>query len=150
MSERSLVETDAVSVLRRPWRRNLALGLIILVCGAVIGSMITAVTLRRGPMHEMRRMEDLPQKIASEMRREFGLSAEQEQQLKGIFEEHGKKLSDIRREVQPRVESEHESLRKAVETVLTPEQAGKWQKKFDQMRKPWMHHRDKPAEAESR
>jgi hypothetical protein len=137
--------------VRRGWLRNLALGLVLLLCGAAIGSVVTAVVVERGPFHGMKRPEHLSELIAHRIKTKYGLNDEQEQKLRGIFEEHGKKLADIRADVQPRVEAEHEALQKAVETVLTPEQASDWEKEFEQMRRAW-HFRggDAPGSRDNR
>ena len=137
MSDNELDETPQAVPRRRAWLPNLVLGLVILLCGVAMGSIVTAVVLRRPPMHGMRRPEQLPDKIASEMRVKYGLNDEQEQRLRVVFTEHGEKLSDIRAEVQPRVEAEHEALRRAIEGVLTPEQASRWREEFEKMRAPW-------------
>jgi Spy/CpxP family protein refolding chaperone len=124
---------------------------VILLCGVAIGGVITAVVLEPRPVHGMRRPERLPERIVQEMQDKYNLTDEQERQLLAIFEEHGKKLSDIRAEVQPRVEAEHEALRGAVEAVLTPEQAEQWRKEFEQMRRPWrLHGGESPGAAERR
>jgi len=137
MVDNASEEIPAAPAVRRPWVRSLLLGVVILLCGAAIGSTITAVVLERRPMRDFRRSDHLPERIAREMQNKYGLTDEQERQLLAVFTEHEKKLSDIRAEVQPRMEAEHEALRRAVEAVLTPEQAAEWRKEFEQMRRPW-------------
>lgn len=129
---------------RRVRLRSLVLGIVILLCGGAIGSVITALVIERAPSHGMRRPDHLPESIAQKMQEEYGLTDAQRQQLVTIFTEHGKKLADIRTEVQPRVEAEHEALRRAVDTVLTPEQAAQWREEFEQMRRPWRHRGEEP------
>jgi Spy/CpxP family protein refolding chaperone len=124
--------------LMRVWLRSFLLGIAILICGAVIGSVITAVMLGKSPDRpEGWRPERTPARIAGEMREKYGLNEGQEAQLRTIFEDHWKTLSAIRAEVEPRVEAEHEALRKAVEIVLTAEQAAKWCEEFEKMRNRW-------------
>jgi hypothetical protein len=131
------VETAAAPVARRGRLRSLLLGVVLLACGAAIGSVTATVVIERQPPHGVRRGEHLPELIAQKMKDKYGLTDDQKLRLQAIFEEHGKRLSDIRAEVQPRVEAEHDALRKGVETVLTPEQAADWRNEFEQMRRPW-------------
>jgi Spy/CpxP family protein refolding chaperone len=144
MTENGLKELPVTPARRRPWVRSLVLGVVILLCGGAIGSVVTAVVLEQQPMHGMRRPDRLPQRIAEEMQRKYNLTDDQEQKILAIFEEHTNKLSAIRREVQPRVDAEHEAVRRSVEAVLTAEQAEQWRKEYEQMRRLW-HPR--PAES---
>jgi Spy/CpxP family protein refolding chaperone len=139
MNEHETQDAPMPPVLQRVWLRNLFLGLAILLCGMVIGSVMTAVMLlQEAPVRpEGWRPERMPERIAGEMREKYGLTEEQEAQLQTVFESHWKILSEIRAEVEPRVEAEHEALRKGVEAVLTPEQAAKWREEFEKMRSRW-------------
>jgi len=137
MSENNIEEAPKIEVARRPWRRSLLLGFVILLCGGAIGSVITGVTIERRPERGSRRPERVPEKIAERMQEKYGLTDDQTQKILVVMQEHGKKLSDIRAEVQPRIDAEHEALRIAVEAVLTPEQATRWREEFEQMRGPW-------------
>jgi Spy/CpxP family protein refolding chaperone len=151
MVENGPRETPPAPAGRRAWRRSLVLGTVILLCGMAIGSVITAVVVEPRPVHGMRRSDRLPERIVQEMQEKYNLTDEQKRQLLAIFEEHGKKLSDIRAEVQPRVDAEHEALRRGVEAVLKPEQAEQWRKEFEQMRRPWRPHGgESPGSAERR
>lgn len=138
MNEHETQEMLIHPALKKLWLRNFFVGLAILLCGMVIGGILTAVSLKQTPERpEGWRHERIPERIAGEMREKYDLSETQETQLQAIFEAHWKTLSEIRAEVEPRVEAEHESLRKAVEEVLTPEQAAKWREEFEKMRSRW-------------
>lgn len=129
---------NTAPVARRAWVRTLVFGVVILLCGVVIGGVATAVALRHFPVHGMMRpLHPLPERIASDMQHKYNLTDEQKERLRVIFDEHTKKLSVIRAEVQPRVEAEHEALRRGVETVLTPEQAEQWRAEYERMRSLW-------------
>jgi len=141
----ALGEAPIAPVNRRARLRSLVLGVVILLCGAAVGAVVTALAIERQPMHGMHRGDRLPELIAARMQEKYNLTDAQKGQLQAIFEEHGKKLSDIRAEVQPSVEAEHEALRRAVEAVLTPEQAADWEKEFEKWRRPWHLRGGKPA-----
>ena len=151
MVENGLEQTPVTPATRRPWVRSLILGVVILLCGVAIGSVVTAVVLKERPMHGTRRAGRLPERIAKQMQEKYGLTDAQEQQVLAIFQEHAKKLADIRAEVQPRVDVEHEALRRSVEAVLTPEQAAQWREEYERMQRLW-HPRpgEPPASGEGR
>jgi Spy/CpxP family protein refolding chaperone len=138
MTENGPDELSKIPAKRRPWRHSLVLGFVILLCGAAIGSVVTALVIEERPARG-RRTERLPEQIAEKMQRKYNLTDDQTKQILTVFQEHWKKLTEIRAEVQPRVEAEHEALRATVENILTPEQAAQWRKEFEQMRRPWHH-----------
>jgi len=143
MAENDPDEAPIAPVNRRARLRSLVLGVIILLCGAAIGAVAAALVIER--MHGMHRGDRLPELIAARMQAKYNLTDAQRGQLQAIFEEHRKNLSDIRAEVQPRVEAEHEALRRAVDDVLTPEQAADWQEEFEKWRRPWHLRGGEPA-----
>ena len=149
MTENGPDELSKMPAKRRPWRRSLALGFVILLCGAVIGSVVTALVIEEKPAHG-RRPEWSPEQIAEKMQRKYNLTDDQAKQVLAVFQEHGKKLSEIRAEVQPRVEAEHEALRATVEGILTPEQAAQWRVEFEQMQRPWRHSSGESASSNKR
>ncbi|MBX7258214.1 MAG: hypothetical protein K1Y02_17765 [Candidatus Hydrogenedentes bacterium] len=134
----------------RAWVRSLLFSLMILVCGAVIGSVGTAFVMQdrddRPPRH---RPENMAQYIADDMEQKYGLNPEQKQKIFAVMEEHSKQLAAIRAEVAPRVEAEFEAVRKSVETILTPEQAKAWVVEYEKMRGKWRPRGDAQAPKES-
>jgi len=142
--EKNASEMPRMPVRHVPWVRSALLGIVILLCGAVIGGVVTAVMLKAPPEHGFGPPERLPQEIAGRMREKYRLSEEQTERIRAIFEEHAKRFAAIRAEVLPRIEAAHESLRSAVEEVLTPEQTRAWREEFESMRRPWGPHRGGP------
>lgn len=134
-------ETPVTPAARRPWIHSVIYGVIILACGAAMGSVITAMVIERPAKHGPHRGGNLPEQIVQKMRQDYSLTPEQCQKLKGVFEEHVKSLSAVRSEVQPKMDAIHEALRNSVEGVLTPEQAARWREEYENMRRPW-HQRD--------
>lgn len=122
----------------RAWVRSLLFSMMILVCGAVIGSVGTAFYMKdRDVPRPSHRPENMAQHIADDMERKYGLTSEQKQKVLSVMEEHSKKLAEIRAEVAPRIEAEFDEVRKSVETVLTPEQAQAWVPEYEKMRRKW-------------
>ncbi len=142
--EKNASEMPKVPVRRMPWVRSALLGMAILICGAIIGGVVSAVMLKAPPEHGFGRPERLPQEIADRMREKYRLSEEQTARIRAIFEEHADRFAAIRAEVHPRIEAAHESLRSAVEEVLTPEQTRAWREEFESMRRLWGPRRGGP------
>ena len=101
----------AVTAPRRAWVRSLLFSMMILVCGAAIGSLATALLMQRDEPRFGHRPENMAQYIADDMEHKYSLTPEQKQKVLGVFEEHSKKLAEIRAEVGPRVEAEFEAVR---------------------------------------
>lgn len=124
--------------------RSMILGIVIFACGAVVGGVIAAAVMDRDAPWKTRGRERFPQRIAEKMQAEYGLTDEQKVAVLKVLEEHVKKLADIRAEVQPRVDAEHEALRVGIEAVLTPDQAAAWRKEYDERRKRWQSRDEGP------
>ena len=140
MTDNEREEIAVEPVARRPWIRSLLLCIVILICGMIIGGVTTAIFFHAAADHG-HRGDHLPQSIAERMQKKYNLSDDQRQRLQVIFDEHIKKLSAIRTEIQPRMDAEQEALRQSVEPVLTPDQAKRWREEYETMRKQW-HQRD--------
>ena len=115
MSEDNEQDLSMPTAVRQLRRRNLFFGGLILLCGMVMGSVVTAVVFNRGPHFGMPNPGHLPGLIAQDMQRKYGLTDEQREKLQAVFEEHGKKLESLWSETQPRVEAVHEAMQKSVE-----------------------------------
>jgi hypothetical protein len=120
---------------RRRWMRTVLLGVVILLCGMVIGG---ALTLHfRWPRLLLARhaWERMPEHIADRMRGELELTEEQQREIERILARHHGAMESIRTEVQPRVEAQIDSMRREVEAVLTLEQANRWSEHFERMQR---------------
>ncbi|HEX2451830.1 MAG TPA: hypothetical protein VHJ69_11835 [Gemmatimonadales bacterium] len=73
---------------------------------------------RTGPPHHMDRMRD-------RFSRELGLSEEQQAKVDSIMSRQMLRMDSIRDEVQPRMDSSFAQARRAIDSVLTPEQRKK-------------------------
>ena len=134
MADRQSFDT-ALPRARRRWLRTILLGIVILLCGMVIGG---ALTLHfRWPRLLLARhsWERMPEHIVERMRSELDLTAEQQREIEEILAKHHGAMESIRTEVEPRVEAQLDSMRREIDAVLTPEQAARWSEHFERMRR---------------
>jgi hypothetical protein len=122
---------------RRPWR-SLMLGLVILFCGILIGAGITVITLHKVVVYAIHHPEQVPNRITERLRNKLSLSDEQAKKVKAVLVERHKAFLALRRVTRPKVDRELERLREEVAAVLDENQARKWRKRFDTIRRQWM------------
>jgi hypothetical protein len=114
---------------RGPWLAGLVLLLAVLVGG--LGGVVLdrKVLLPRMAQHPSSDPGPGPRPRHGEFRsrfaREVGLTAEQKQRVDSIMEQQGRELRAVRRRVQPKLDSIISSTRRALDSVLTPEQRQK-------------------------
>ncbi|MBI4961670.1 MAG: hypothetical protein HY913_00180 [Desulfomonile tiedjei] len=121
----------------RQWKAVL-LGVVILICGALIGSGITVIVVHKMVSHAISHPEEAPMRITNRIQRKLGLSEEQTAKVREIVTTRQKAITAIRKEVQPRVESELAGAKEDVAALLDPEKARRWREWFDYMRKTWI------------
>jgi len=121
----------------RRWRAVL-LGIIILICGALIGSGVTVIVIHKMVLHAIRHPEQTPMRITNRIKSKLGLSDEQAARVREIIAARQKAIQAIRRDVQPRVERELEGAKEDVAALLNPEKARQWRERFDYLRKTWI------------
>jgi len=140
MTEENAVSRPRASELPAPPRkrrlRTIALGLVILVCGGLLGSGITLVVVRR-TMEVIQTPGEAPKRIAERMRSKLDLSPEQTSQVLTVLEKREQCLRSILREIEPKIEEELLKTRDQVSAILKPEQAEKWRKRFDTLHERW-------------
>lgn len=123
----------------RPKRwRIVLLGIAILMLGALIGSGVTVIVIKKMVLHAISHPEKASARIANRIQRKLDLSAEQAAQVRSIIAERQKALQAIRREVQPRVEKELNGLRDDVAALLEPDKARRWRERFDRLKRSWV------------
>jgi hypothetical protein len=122
---------------RRPWRSFL-LGLIILFCGMLIGAGITVIILQKVVLYAIHHPEEVPNRLTERLRNKLSLTDEQTKKVKAILIERQKAFVALRRAIRPKMERELEQLREDVAAVLDENQARKWRKRFDRLRRQWM------------
>lgn len=130
-------EHPALPRPRAHWLRKTLLAVAILLCGMVIGSGLTLRVLWVQVTAAIQNPAEIPQRISHRMDRVLDLTDEQSKRVEEILSREYQALAEIRREIAPRVQAELDKTRNDVAAALTPEQARKWQKRFDFLRKEW-------------
>jgi hypothetical protein len=114
------------------------LGIAILIMGALIGSGITVIVVKKMVLHAVSHPEEAPARITKRIQSKLDLSGEQAAKVRSIIAERQKALQAIRREVQPRVEKELNGVREDVAALLEPEKARQWRERFDYLKRLWV------------
>jgi uncharacterized protein YneF (UPF0154 family) len=81
---------------------------------------------RRANMARTQRNEPRPPDIR-EMARDLGLSVEQQDQIKKVFESNDVKLKELRAEMHNRLSGIRSEIKGQIDSVLTPEQKSKFE-----------------------
>jgi hypothetical protein len=129
----------------RKWR-TLLLGVVILLCGMLIGSGATVVILHRVVIQAIHNPEQVPARIAKRIGRKLKLTQDQTSRIRAILLDRQKALLAIRREVYPRVDRELQEAKEQVAATLDPAKAKAWNERFEHLRGQWMP--PPPAERE--
>ena len=119
--------------------------LLVFVAGAATGAFFGVHHLRHhvilGPPHS----GDVPDRMREHLRRELGLTAEQEAKIAPIVDATSAKLETIRVETAERVRTVMEESKAQVAPFLTAEQQKKLERLEAQHRKMMIHHGFEPA-----
>jgi hypothetical protein len=134
VSQVPISPTGARIVPKKSRWRSFLLGILILIFGIAIGAGGTIVIAKRVILHAIHHPEEAPQRMTDRVSGKLGLSAEQTAKVKAIFTERQKAIQSLRRQIQPQVEDELQKAKEEVAAVLKPDQAKKWQERFDQLR----------------
>jgi Spy/CpxP family protein refolding chaperone len=119
------------SALRRPKRRvwlATALGAVILICGMAIGSGGTILWIRHKMEQFRRGPNQMHVELADRVRVQLNLTDDQTKRIEEILKKRHEALMKLHRET---FKSELEGMRAEVATVLTPEQAKKWNDDYE-------------------
>lgn len=136
----------------KPRRRWLSVLLILFVflAGMFAGSGLTIAIAVHKIRMAFRHPEQAPARITQFLDRKLHLSADQSIRVQGMITEAQKHLQQIRRDVQPQVKTELDSLRDQVAGVLTPEQNLEWQRLYDDAVETWLPAPPPPAATSTR
>jgi hypothetical protein len=130
-----------VMQLARPRRRrwvSLLLALVILICGIAIGAAGTIHVLHRHLQYAIHHPEGVPAHLASRLRSNLDLSAEQTSRVEGIVRVRQEQIQQIRLRFQPEFEAQLDGIEKDIAGVLTARQAAQWHDWVAEKRRLWL------------
>ena len=130
----------------RRWVRVVA-ALLIFLGGMVCGGGLTVIVAVRNIRHAIHHPEEVPARITRYLTRRLDLTSDQAEQVEALIARRQANLQAIRRDAQPRVESELSALHAEIGQVLTPDQRAKWDDIFDEAVDRWMPPPPPPSDA---
>ena len=126
---------------------QVVVGLIILICGIIIGSGATVLRLKGrvvmppGPRPPTREVVD-------DMAARYNLTPEQVKKVETTFEKRRETVQSIFEEFRSKSEAEFKTLSADIKKILTPEQYARWEQDFQRRRRPgpWERGPGRPGE----
>ena len=124
----------------RPWLRAFLLTSAVFGSGLIVGMVLTSTVLWQRAFNPFRQAPGFEvERLMNEMQDELLLSPDQSKQLNEVVSSHNERMKAIRDEVDPKIQNELESLKKKVEGILRPEQAKRWNERYDGMQRRFRH-----------
>ena len=123
---------------REWWRRRavpILLVAVVFLSGLVIGGALTPFLIHRFGPAFFPRPSEMPRRLTEEMRRDLDLTDEQTQEIRAVLDREHEKIEALRADVDSRVEQMMDAFRADIIALLTPEQAERWTRRFDEMRR---------------
>lgn len=119
----------------KPWV-TLLMGGILVFSGMVIGGGVTAIVVKdRVSTYDDRSNKPIPPRVVNYITRELDLSPDQSDSVKTILHDHNERFRIIRGDTAEQIQEAMSTMRSEIQAVLTPEQAGKWEKMFQKVRR---------------
>ncbi|MCE5187323.1 MAG: periplasmic heavy metal sensor [Planctomycetaceae bacterium] len=126
-------EKNGIAVPKRP-AKPLALSLLILLSGILIGAGLTFIIMQRQVPKPPPGPEYFSERWMRHLAGELQLTEEQKQKLEPIIQEHFKVMEKIRAEARPKIAAEIEQMNQAISTILTEPQKKIWEERQQRMR----------------
>lgn len=134
MTNSDTTDGSAIYYLRKLQRWRMAFfGMVILVAGIAIGGASMFILVPDRLMQPPPGPEFGSFRTIEMLRRELGLSPEQEKKIKPILDAHMKRLHEIRMEARTEIQSALNRMNKGISDVLTDEQKQLWQRSLDRL-----------------
>jgi len=123
---------------RRRWVWTVLLALVIFISGVLVGGGLSFKIITSGFKRSFQDPAVSAEHITKRMKRRLNLTDEQAVQVRRIILEQQEAFLSMRRQVRPQLEAQIEKTRRELATVLTPQQARKWEKRFNHFLKFWL------------
>ena len=131
MSDKEIIHNPAINYIDRLHRWRMAFfGMVVLVAGVVIGGALMMILVPDKLMKPPRGPEFSSVRMIPPLRRDLGLSPEQEEKIKPILNNHMERLNEIRLEARSDIEEALIQINKGISDILTDEQKRIWQRSF--------------------
>lgn len=120
-------------------------------CGVVFGSSATWMGVQKEVVRVIHRPELAVPKVTARIRQELSLNDAQTAKVEQLVRQRQLALQSLRREIQPRLETELRQFQEEVSEVLDAKQRERWKIRTEQFRKLWFPPLDEnkePAKSE--
>jgi hypothetical protein len=134
MNDEQEKKDERLPVYRHRWLRSLVCGMVILMCGMVIGGSAVGWFVHARVMELIHTPEIVPEHITEAMERRLGLTEQQADEVLAIYNKYLERFLERRRQLRPQVEADIEALHSEITAVLSPEQNKKWSKRFEKIK----------------
>lgn len=131
-------------VIKRSRWRGWLIALLIFAGGAAFGAGVTLVVSVRVIQQAIQHPERAPARLTARIAKRLDLSVAQRRQVLQILTQRQRALQQIRREVQPRVETQLSQLDADISTVLDARQQAEWKQMLSSVRENWLPPVDQP------
>ncbi|MFH1136021.1 MAG: hypothetical protein V1816_08030 [Pseudomonadota bacterium] len=128
-------QTGLLPPPRRRWLRSLALGLLILASGMVIGGALTLKFLWNRSVENVRDPLQVGDRITARMARRLGLNQSQKDRVGEIMRKHVDKIQKIRRQIQPGLDAAIVEAATEIKPLLDPAQTEKFEKDIKRLKR---------------
>jgi hypothetical protein len=120
---------------RRPRWRGVVLGIVILLCGIVIGAGAAAIIVPRQLSRDFALSHQRAQTMMVRTTEDLGLSPEQRRQVESIIAKHLRAVDDIRADNRARVQEQIDLMKREVTAVLDERQAQLWASRLAELQR---------------
>jgi len=114
---------------------QIVIGMIILICGIIIGSGAAVLRLK-GQINPHRGPLPPTEAIINDMKARYDLTEEQTQKVETTFSKRRETLRTLFDEFRTKSEAEFKKLTADIKKILTPEQFVRWEQDFQRRRRP--------------
>jgi Spy/CpxP family protein refolding chaperone len=129
MNQTEKTDRPTTYYMRRLHRWRMAFfGLVILMAGFVIGAASITILAPNRLTRPPQPAEKATRMMTERLRRELGLSPEQDEKIGPILQEHLQKLEEIRTNARTEITEQLQQMDEGVSAVLTEEQKQIWQR----------------------